>query len=798
MTKQKDFKRNFGEDAAVLPVIVLKGIVAFPGAYVHLELPEKKSVKAATKAAKEDKFVFLVAQKNLTDEDKITESDLYTVGTIAYVKQVTCAPGEVTRAAFETVCRGTVCGEVIKTDHFDAVTVQPVEDGDFPPEKSLDGLALVDLAQKSFSEMADNFERMPEETRIAVSLISDGNELVDYIAQNIPFRVEDKQELLEIFPLHERLMRLISLMREQTEILSAEKRISAEVNSRLRKNQKDFYLREQLRAIQEELGEAAEVPFDDEDELYNDKIASCGAPEKVKEKLFKDVSRLMKMPYGSQDASVLRAYLDTCLDIPWGIYTEDTLDLEKAAKVLNDEHYGLEKVKERILEILAVRKLRADNGVPDEDVNKAQILCLAGPPGTGKTSIAMSVANAMNRKFVRVSLGGVHDEAEIRGHRRTYIGSMPGKIISSIIDVEVCNPVVLLDEVDKLSQDYKGDPASALLEVLDPEQNKSFRDNFIDVPFDLSKVLFITTANNPDTIPAPLLNRMDLIELTSYTPEEKFHIAKNFLVPKQIKANGLDQKKIKFRDDALREMIDHYTMEAGVRGLERTVASVCRKVAKKWLSVPDGERKAINVKASDIEGYIGPRKCRRTVLMDKPTVGTVNGLAYTTAGGEMMSIEVRAMEGTGKIELTGSLGNVMKESAKIAVSYIRTKVNDYGIDHLFYKKKDIHIHAPEGAIPKDGPSAGITMTTALISELTGKPVRNDVAMTGEFTLSGKVLPIGGLKEKTMAAFKAGIKTVIIPESNMPDLYDVAQVVKDNVTFVGAKTIEDVLAVALAQ
>lgn len=789
------FKNTLGT-SALLPLVPLKGIVTFPNAYIHIDVFEKKTMRAITAAAKKDKFVFLVSQRNFAASD-ISSDDIFSVGTIAHIKQVLNAPGDDPRVTLETIARAKVDGAVVNSDAYDSVWVELIEESTLGYSESLENRAMINLAQDSFADMAENYDRMPPETEAAVSTINDGGELADYIAQNIPFRPEDKQMLLETIDPHERLLQLISLMQDQADILSAEKRINEQVSSRLKKNQKDFYLREQIRAIQEELGESPDGPYEDEDELYNDKIAALAAPEEVKEKLFKDVSRLLKMPIGSQDAAVLRTYLDTCIDLPWGKYTIDTLSLDEAQKILDSDHYGLEKVKERILELLAVRNLTAREEA-EKDGIKAQILCLVGPPGTGKTSVAQSVAKAMGREFVRVSLGGVHDEAEIRGHRRTYIGSMPGKIISAIIDAKVCNPVILLDEIDKLAQDYKGDPSSALLEVLDPEQNKSFRDNFIDIPFDLSKVFFITTANTDDSIPRPLLDRMDVIELSSYTAEEKFHIAKKYLVPKQLKANGMTSKMIKFRDDTLKALITYYTKEAGVRNLERTIASVCRKVARQWLSVPEEERTTITVKASDLQKYLGPKKFKDEPLSKEPTVGVVTGLAYTTVGGETMPIEVCAMDGSGKIELTGSLGDVMKESAKAAVSFIRSKADEYGIDREFYKKKDIHIHVPEGAVPKDGPSAGITMATALISELSGKPVRNDVAMTGEITLRGKVLPIGGLREKTMAAYKAGIKTVIIPQDNVPDLYEVEQVVKDNVRFVPAKTLDDVISVALAR
>ena len=490
------------------------------------------------------------------------------------------------------------------------------------------------------------------------------------------------------------------------------------------------------------------------------------------------------------------AYLDECIELPWNKYTEDTLSIVKAEKVLNEDHYGLTKVKERIFEVLAVKQMVADKPLPEG--SRAQILCLVGPPGTGKTSIAMSVAKALNRKFVRISLGGVHDEAEIRGHRKTYIGSMPGRIMSAIKEAKSCNPVILLDEIDKLGSDYKGDPAAALLEVLDPEQNKTFKDNFIDMPFDLSSVFFITTANVSDTIPGPLLDRMDIIELSSYTAEEKFHIAKKHLLPKALNKHGFTPKMLKITDKALREIIDFHTKEAGVRKLEREIATVCRKAAKEWLSMADDSKEMISVTPKNLEKYLGPKKFKPEQQAKEPQVGVVTGLAYTTVGGETMPIEVNVMEGVGKVELTGLLGDVMKESAHAAVSYIRSKASDYGIAADFYKTKDIHVHVPEGAVPKDGPSAGVTMATALISQLSGKAVRNDVAMTGEITLRGRVLPIGGLKEKSMAAYKAGVKTVIIPKDNVPDLHEVDAVVKENIEFKPVETIDEVIEIAFVK
>ena len=565
------------------------------------------------------------------------------------------------------------------------------------------------------------------------------------------------------------------------EILELENLINEQTKNSIDKGQREFYLREQLRVIQEQLGEdEGEEAFG-----YINDIMELKIDEKSREKLLKEADKLTKLPPSSQEAFVIKNYLDTVLDLPWGKYTKAKLSMDKAEAVLEKDHYGLKKVKERILEFLAVHMLNPEI--------KGQIICLAGPPGIGKTSIAKSIAKAMGRKYARVSLGGVRDEADIRGHRKTYVGAMPGRVITALTQAGSANPLILFDEIDKLCSDIKGDPSSAMLEVLDAEQNYAFRDHFIEVPFDLSKAVFITTANNVSAIPAPLLDRMEVIELPSYTAEEKFHIAKEHLVPKQLKEHGLKASQLRITDDAINELIQYYTKEAGVRSLERSIASLCRKTAKK---IAAGEAKRVSIKAKDINSYLGIRKYLSDLSSQKDQVGVVNGLAWTSVGGVLMPIEVLVMKGTGKIEVTGSLGEVMKESSRIAVSYVRSIADKYKIDPDFYKDNDLHIHAPEGAVPKDGPSAGVTMTTALVSALSGLKVRSDVAMTGEVTLHGKVLPIGGLREKTMAAYKAGIKTVIIPVANKPDLEEVDQVVKDAIEFVYAENLKDVLDTAL--
>ncbi|MBO4392408.1 MAG: endopeptidase La [Clostridia bacterium] len=794
MDNYDKLKEMFGE-TAFLPIVPMRGIVAFPKTMLHLEIGRKKTASGLNIAMKSNRFVFLTLQKDFTAQD-VDDTNICAVGTIAKVKQILKLHGDTTRAAFEVICRAELAGSVRDIGYESAdVTILPEKE--LFADDSTEADALIRKTRDTFDDMLAVMEKISPDVPANVMMKNEAGELADYIAQNIRISFEDKQRLLEQLDPAERLYDIITVMKRETEMILLEKKIDTKVGMRLNKNQHDFVIREQIRALQEELGEqgGADGVYDDEDNEYYDKIDALTLPEENREKLLKEVTRLMKMPSASQEAAVIRLYLDECIELPWGKFTQDTLSVPRAEKILNDDHYGLTKVKERILEVLAVRQMT--EGLPRQEGSRAQILCLVGPPGTGKTSIAMSVAKALNRNFARISLGGIHDEAEIRGHRKTYIGSMPGRIINAIKEAKSCNPVILLDEIDKLGSDYKGDPSAALLEVLDPEQNKSFRDNFIDMPFDLSSVFFITTANVSDTIPAPLLDRMDIIELSSYTAEEKFHIAKRHLLPKTLKKHGFTSKMLKISDKAIREMIDFYTREAGVRNLEREIASVCRKAAKEWLSMPDDSREPISVTHKNLEKYLGPRKFKPDAPAKKPQIGVVTGLAYTTVGGETMPVEVNAMEGSGKIELTGLLGDVMKESAHAAVSFIRSKASEYGIAEDFYKTKDIHIHVPEGAVPKDGPSAGVTLATALISELSQKPVRNDVAMTGEITLRGRVLPIGGLKEKSMAAYKAGMKTVIIPKDNLPDLYEVDDVVKENVDFKPVETVDEVIKIALA-
>lgn len=620
------------------------------------------------------------------------------------------------------------------------------------------------------------------EQLISVLSVNEPGGVANHIAHNVNLNYDEKQSLLEELYPSRRLVRLGKLLRRELNILQLERELADATQEQMNQNQREYYLREEMKIIQAELGEDGQT--DDIGE-YRRKISALAAPDEIKEKLNKELSRLMKQPFGSSEAAVLRGYLDTCLELPWGKKTTEAIDLEKARKLLDDEHFGLEKVKDRVIEYLAVKKLSPNI--------KGGLICLVGPPGTGKTSIAMSIAKAVNRKLVRVSLGGVHDEAEIRGHRKTYIGSMPGRIINGIIQAKSCNPLMVLDEIDKLGSDYRGDPSAALLEALDGEQNSTFRDNFLEIPFDLSEVFFITTANTLDTIPRALLDRMEIIQLASYTDEEKLQIAKRHLLPKQRKKHGLRANQLRVSDEALREIIRSYTRESGVRTLEREIARLCRRAA---CDIAEEKCKGVSVKAGGLEPLMGPAKFKPEHLRVRDEVGLVRGLAYTSVGGEVLDVEVAVVDGSGRLELTGNLGDVMKESARAAMTYIRSRAGVLGIEHDFYKTKDIHIHFPEGAVPKDGPSAGITVTIALISALTGAPVRHDVAMTGEITLRGRVLPIGGLREKTMAAMRAGVKTVIIPADNEADLENIDQTVRRALEFVPTDHVDKVLDVAL--
>ena len=767
----------------VMPVVALRGLVIFPEEKLHFEVGRKKSIAALKAAMANGREIFLVAQKSVSIEEPMPE-DLFRIGVVASVQQVTKIPNsENVRVTVNGMYRAEIA-EMISIKPYLEASVKLTRSHKIKEDEKDYVNALTRQLKDIFEEYAQAAPRLAPDVLLGVIDEKNPGRLADYIAGNIMIEYEQRYEILKELNIANRLLKCCTMLKSEIELFNLEEKIQSVVQERIDKNQKEYFLREQMRAISEELGEGKTV----EDEIlsFRDRIKAIGLEEAHEKKLLDECSRLEKMSPTSPEATVSRSYLMTVLNMPWNIRTEDKLDLKNAQKVLDRDHYGLKKVKERIVEMLAVRKLNPDiNG---------QIICLVGPPGVGKTSIARSVAEAMGRKYVRISLGGVHDEAEIRGHRKTYIGSMPGRIMAAMEQAKSMNPLMLLDEIDKLGSDYKGDPASALLEVLDAEQNFAFCDHYLEVPFDLSKVLFITTANDKYSIPAPLLDRMEIIELGSYTHEEKFNIAKKHLVPKQRKEHGISANLLRITDNALHEIIDGYTREAGVRRLEKQIAAICRKTAFKL----DEENKRVTVKPADLEEMLGSRKYKDEKLSDKNEIGVVNGLAWTSVGGEMLQVEVAVLEGKGEIKLTGSLGDVMKESASAAVSFIRSKAKEYDIDEDFYKTKDIHLHFPAGAVPKDGPSAGVTIATALLSALTDTPVRCDVAMTGEISLRGKVLPIGGLREKTMAAYRHGVKTVIIPEDNKSDLDEVENVVKENIRFVLANSLETVFENALCE
>lgn len=762
-----------------LPIIPLRGLVAFPAVNVNFECTEDEALAAANAALETDSYVLFLAKKNISNPESFEDS-VYKIGTVAKIKQSIKTPEGNIRLIAEGLCRA----EAIEIRDFaDYLVAESVcRKITLTDSGGIKAQAMIEQANKLLEGLTAHLPAPTDEIRLKAKTITNPGLLADFIAANVLVKHEDKQAILEKFEPMKRLMTLLQIMEKEIDLLECEKNIHRSVRERLGKNQREYYLREEMKVIQEELGGG---DISDTDEYY-DRIMKAGLPEEVEEKLLKENARLAKTPFGSAESGLLHTYLDTCLELPWSKKTKDRVSVTAAQKILDADHDGLEKVKERILEFLAVKQLNPEL--------KNQIICLVGPPGVGKTSVGASIARAMNRKYVRVSLGGVRDEADIRGHRKTYIGAMPGRIINAMAQAKVKNPLILLDEIDKLTSDAHGDPASALLEVLDSEQNCTFRDHFIELPFDLSECVFIATANTLDTVPKPLIDRMEIIELKTYTRHEKTQIAKNHLIPKQLKKHGLTKKMLSFTDGAILEIIDYYTREAGVRNLERTIATLCRKAAKKMLC--EEGIKSIKLTEKDISEYLGSRKLIPDQISEDDQIGTVNGLAYTEVGGDMLKIEAAVLEGSGKIELTGSLGDVMKESAQIAVSYVRSITGEYQIENDFYKTKDIHIHCPEGAVPKDGPSAGVTMTTALVSALTGIPVKRDVAMTGEITLRGNVLAIGGLKEKTMAAYSAGVKTVFIPADNMRDLPDIDPVARENLEFVPCKHISDVLNGAL--
>ena len=773
-------KVKITRNVSVLPAIALRGLVVFPNNIVHFEVGRAKSIAAIEAAMHANSSIFLVAQKEM-DVEEPQMRDLYAYGVIAEIKQVLRVSDDLVKVLVEGKTRARLL-ELNDGDSLQA-SVRPVPVRGIGADKRTQTEALVRSLKDCFEEYLSYSPQISKD--VVYNIVSSDSPLFlsEYMPANLLLKYEDKQTILNESSLLGRLEKLLMLLRQECQVLEIERDLDDKVNASLDKGQREYYLREQMHIISEELGDSEDTRA--EADTYRQKVLALKLDEESTEKLLKECDRLARMQSNSAESGVIRSYLDTCLGLPWHVTTEDDLDQAHARKVLDREHYGLQKVKERILELLAVRKLNTEV--------KGQIVCLVGPPGVGKTSIAHSIADCMGRKFARMSLGGVHDEAEIRGHRRTYIGAMPGRIISAINSAKSSNPVILLDEIDKLAGDYKGDPSSALLEVLDPEQNRTFKDNYLDIPFDLSEVLFITTANDASTIPGPLYDRMDVIELPSYTRTEKFNIAKRHLLPKQLKNNGLDGK-VSMTSGALYEIIDGYTREAGVRNLERTITSVLRKCAQK---IAAGETEKISVSGTMVKSLLGPEKVKPTFISRADSVGIANGLAWTSVGGEMLPVEVAVIpNGTGKIEITGSLGDVMKESAQLAVTYARVHAEEYGIAPDRFKNTDLHIHAPEGAVPKDGPSAGVTLTTALVSALSGIPVRHDLAMTGEITLHGNVLPIGGLKEKSMAAFREGISTVLIPKENATDLYEVDAEVKEKIHFIPVERLSQVLKHAL--
>lgn len=770
---------NIADNLIKIPVIPLRGLVIFPEMVLHFDVGRKKSITALKTAMNNNQKVFLTAQKDPACDDPQFD-DIYQMGVICSIKQMTNIPNSNNlRVVVEGENRGEIIDFNISSPYIEANVNTVIETYSLAPKEEI---AYGRTLKKEFEVYSSYLSKISNDVKVNILSIKNCNKLCDYICSNSFLDYTDKQTVLEAIDTVDRLSRLIVIMKKENGALALETEIHDIVHDSIDKNQREYYLREEMKVISDILGET-ESPVEEADK-YKQEISQLKCSEEIKNKLFKECDKLMKMPSGSHEGTVVRNYLDKCLEIPFGKYSKNSINLKKSRKVLDKEHYSLDKVKDRIIESLSVYKRNPDYS--------GQIICLAGPPGIGKTSIVKSLAKSMNRKYVRIALGGVHDEAEIRGHRKTYIGAMTGRIVEAVIKSGVMNPIVLLDEIDKVGNDYKGDPSSALLEALDPEQNFNFNDHYIDFPIDLSKVLFITTANDVSAISAPLYDRMDIIELTSYTAEEKFHIAKNHLVKKEMLKHKLTSKEFKISDETINIIIESYTREAGVRKLEETIASLCRKAS---VALENGEN-CFKVTKSNIEDILGPKKYTKEVIGQTNKVGVVNGLAWTSVGGTLLPIEVSALNGTGKIELTGNLGDVMKESAKIAVSYVRSIADSIGIDSEFYKNKDLHIHAPEGAVPKDGPSAGLAITTAIVSELTGIPIKHDIAMTGEISLKGNALPIGGLKEKSMAAYKSGCSSVIIPKDNMKDLSEISNEVKSEIEFVFVSEFSEVMNIAL--
>ena len=761
-----------------MPVLALRGLAVFPDQTVHFDVGRKKSILALEEAMKNDQNIFLVPQKNLMDNDPGAD-DLYAIGVVAKVKQVLRSQGENLRVLVTGVCRARIA-EMTQEEPFLMGHIRSVPETEVTENtRSMAMRREANAIYAIYSELAENNSQT---VQLRMMASEDSGFIADCIAQNSAIEFPDKcKMLLQLNPV-KRLEAVLKLIHREVEILKLEIEIQQKTKANIDQNQKDYYLREQIKVIHEELGDDDQSEFAE----YEKKLLQLHLPEESEKKVLKDLQRLKKQPFGSAEAGVLRNYLDTVLELPWNTKTKERIDVAGARKILDHDHFGMEKVKERILETLAVRKMAPE--MPP------QIICLVGPPGVGKTSIAYSISRALNRKMARISLGGVRDEADIRGHRKTYVGAMPGRIISGLIQAGSSNPLLLLDEIDKMGSDHRGDPSAAMLEVLDSEQNGTYRDHFLEIPYDLSDVMFITTANTLDTVPRPLLDRMEVIELGSYTDEEKLMIAKNHLIPKQLEKHGIKKAQVRITDDAIREIVTCYTRESGVRTLERKFAEICRKCAMQLLEQETPKR--ITVTGSNIESFLGTRRFLPDRLPCADQVGLVTGLAWTAVGGETLEVEVNVMEGTGKLELTGNLGDVMKESAHAALSYIRANAEKLGVPTDFYKTRDIHVHFPEGAVPKDGPSAGVTVCTAMVSALTGLTVRRDVAMTGEISLRGRVMAIGGLKEKTMAALRHGISTVIIPQDNEKDLNEIDQTVRKQLNFVVASTVDTVLETAL--
>lgn len=769
----------------LMPAVALRGMTILPDMVIHFDVSRKKSIKAIEKAMLGDQKIFLITQIDVDDEEP-SEEGLYKIGCIANIKQVIKLPNNILRVLVEGLCRGELI-EIIdsddETEYLECEVKELVkENGEFIADSEKE--AMVRNLKEIFLAYSSENYKISKELARQILEYEELDKLVDQISINIPIYYDDKQKILEAVELIERYETVSILLSNETEILRIKKDLQSKVKQKVDKNQKEYILREQQKLIREELGEDN---IESEADQYLDEANKLEAPDIVKEKLEKEIKRFQNTSSSSSENAVIRGYIETLLEMPWNKVSKDNEDLKYAKKVLNEDHYGLEKVKERMLEFLAVRNLTKKGQSP--------IICLVGPPGTGKTSIARSVAKALNKEYIRISLGGVRDEAEIRGHRKTYVGAMPGRIANGLKQAGVKNPLMLLDEIDKVSNDYKGDTQAALLEVLDSEQNNKFRDHYIEVPIDLSEVLFIATANSLQTIPRPLLDRMEIIEVTSYTENEKFHIAKEHLIKKQIEKHGLSEKQISISDKALTKIIRHYTREAGVRNLERKLGEICRKTARDIL---ENNKKSVKITESNIEKFLGKEKYNFELANEKDEIGIVRGLAWTSVGGDTLEIEVNVMPGKGEFQLTGQLGDVMKESARAGISYIRSVSREYNITDDFFKENDIHIHIPEGAVPKDGPSAGITMATAMISAITNTPVRADTAMTGEITLRGRVLPIGGLKEKILAAKNAKIKKVLVPIKNKKDIDEISNEIKKDIKIVFVENMSEVLKEALVK